>query len=414
MWTLFDKQKDALKLCEDNKFSLLIGQGRASKTTFAVYYCIRRALLYPNTSHIIFRMTHGSVIDGIFKQTLPQVLENFFPYVSNSWSINKTDSSITFPNGSRLILRGLDTEDRCTKILSQQFATVIFDEVQTLPFIYFSILLTRLPQPVNVNYSVKIICTANWCSTISWPKYFFADKIHPTTKQSLNDSIGMLTFTSDDNKSIDAANYIKTISELGDKKAALMCAGEGFFDPPGAAPLWLINDIQHIDVIDIKKYDDIVCAYDPAVSNTRSSDGHGLCIAGKIGEAYHIIECYERVEDPDLFVQEVIKKYHQYNCSTLVYENNQGGSFIESLINAHDKSVHCQSVRATQGKVLRAESIVALYKQKLVYHCDNFEDVTTQMLSYIGVGKSPNSLDALVYSLKYLSESVSYVDPNAI
>ena len=53
-------------------------------------------------------------------------------------------------------------------------------------------------------------------------------------------------------------------------------------------------------------------------------------------------------------------------------------------------------------------------KNKLVYHTKQFQDLEDQMTTYSGSGVSPNSLDALVWALKYLSETATFVDPNLI
>lgn len=415
LWKLYKKQLEALDLVENNKFTLLVGQGRASKTAFSIYYLFKRALKYPRTSHVIFRNTLSSAVDGIWKQTIPEIIEHFFPVLPShpKFIVNQSSHSISFPNGSRILLRGLDTEDRATKILSQQFATVVFDESQTIAYTYFSLLLTRLPQPKDAEYDVKIICTANYAPKSHWTKIFFVDNLNPESKSPHNQRSNYIKFQTEDNYSIDAKEYIDTLSNAGDRRSRLMCAGNDFFDEIEGA-LWTISDIKRTEARPIKEYEEIVLAYDPAVSNTKSSDEHGICIAGRLNDEYHILECFEEKQDINEFTKKICKLYHSYNCARLIYEKNQGGDFIPALISTHDKSVYCESVHAKKGKLLRAEPVASLYKNGVVYHTQNFQTLEDQMVCYTGTGDSPNSLDSLVYAVKFLNENVSFVNPNHI
>ena len=104
--------------------------------------------------------------------------------------------------------------------------------------------------------------------------------------------------------------------------------------------------------------------------------------------------------------------YHEYNCAKLIFETNQGADWVSNLINNHDPSVYISGVRATKGKLLRAEPVAGLYKKKLVKHCGNFSDLEDQMVTYSGVGDSPNALDAMVYAIQYLKNEVNFVNPD--
>jgi predicted phage terminase large subunit-like protein len=391
---------------------LLLGQGRASKTCFAVWYAFYRAWKYDNTTHIIFRNTLSSAIDGVWSQTIKEVITHFYPILPSleGFAVNQSSHTITFPNGSRILLRGLDTAERATKVLSQQFATVIFDESQTIDYTYFSLLLTRIPQPKDVDYEVKVICTANYSPKTHWNKLFFADTINPETKVLHGLRAGYLKFVTEDNESIDADEYIKTLNAAGDRRARLMCAGDDFYDEVLGA-LWNTTDILRST---IDKFDEIVLAFDPAVSNNKNSDEHGVCIAGVVDDKFYVIKAFEEKEDVNVIAKKVCELYHLYECNRLVYENNQGGDFIEALIRNHDKQVFCESVRAKKGKLLRAEPIAALYKNGLVHHCGIFQELEDQMTTYNGHGDSPNALDALVYALQYLSDSVKWIDVDNI
>ena len=70
-----------------------------------------------------------------------------------------------------------------------------------------------------------------------------------------------------------------------------------------------------------------------------------------------------------------------------------------------DPDVSYKSVRATRGKLVRAEPIAALYEQKRVKHVNRFNLLEDQLCSYNPeISKdSPDRLDALVWGLTELS-----------
>ena len=63
-------------------------------------------------------------------------------------------------------------------------------------------------------------------------------------------------------------------------------------------------------------------------------------------------------------------------------------------------------VRASRGKLVRAEPIAALYEQEKVSHVGMFKELEDQLCSYAAnSAKSPDRLDALVWALTELSQS---------
>ena len=60
--------------------------------------------------------------------------------------------------------------------------------------------------------------------------------------------------------------------------------------------------------------------------------------------------------------------YHAHRADRLVAEVNQGGELVAQLIRQVDPMVPFRAVRATRGKVARAEPVAALYEQGRVRH----------------------------------------------
>ena len=80
---------------------------------------------------------------------------------------------------------------------------------------------------------------------------------------------------------------------------------------------------------------------------------------------------------------------------------------VERLLRTIDTNIPYRAVRATRGKLTRAEPISALYEQKRVHHLGFYEELEAQMCSYTGLSSesSPDRLDALVWGLFELSKS---------
>ena len=79
---------------------------------------------------------------------------------------------------------------------------------------------------------------------------------------------------------------------------------------------------------------------------------------------------------------------------------------MEALVQgAAGKRIPYRAVRASRGKLTRAEPIAALYERGLVHHVGNFPVLEDQMRNYCGkdTEKSPDRMDALVWALTELS-----------
>ena len=160
-----------------------------------------------------------------------------------------------------------------------------------------------------------------------------------------------------------------------------------------------------------EELDRIVIAVDPAVTSSASSDETGIVVAGvKYGgrnadNHYYVLDDYSMRGTPNEWAERLVELYYGYEADRIVAEVNNGGDMIEALIRDKDKSVAFQAVRATRGKILRAEPIAALYERGLCHHVGEFPVLEDQMCNYTGGidEKSPDRLDALVWALTQLS-----------
>ena len=86
-----------------------------------------------------------------------------------------------------------------------------------------------------------------------------------------------------------------------------------------------------------------------------------------------------------------------------------GGDLIENLLREFDPDLSFTAVRATRGKFIRAEPVAALYEKGKVSHAGMFRDLEDELTGYnpLTSVKSPDRLDALVWTLTELARPVS-------
>lgn len=152
----------------------------------------------------------------------------------------------------------------------------------------------------------------------------------------------------------------------------------------------------------------IIVAVDPAVTANANSDETGICVVGKdFNNEYYVLEDISGKYSPDQWAKKTIHAYYEWGADRVVAEVNNGGDLVERLLRSVDHNVPYRSVRATRGKLLRAEPIAALYEQRRVHHIGLFPELESQMCTYTGEAnqQSPDRLDALVWGLAELSKS---------
>ena len=156
----------------------------------------------------------------------------------------------------------------------------------------------------------------------------------------------------------------------------------------------------------------IIVAIDPAVTANANSDETGILVVGKdYNNEYYVLEDLSGRHSADKWGRIAVNAYYEWNADRIVAEVNNGGDLVERLIRNIDTNVSYRSVRATRGKILRAEPIAALYEQNRVHHVGVLSELESQMCSYTGeTNTSPDRLDALVWGLTELSKSKGQVN----
>jgi predicted phage terminase large subunit-like protein len=144
----------------------------------------------------------------------------------------------------------------------------------------------------------------------------------------------------------------------------------------------------------------IVVAVDPAVTYNENSDETGIIVMGlcEDGTAYVIDDASGKYR-PNDWGRKVVQKFHEFRADRVVAEVNQGGDLVAEMIKSFDPCVPYSAVRASRGKITRAEPIAALYEQRRIYHVQPFAELEDQLCQYSPETrrKSPDRMDALVW-----------------
>lgn len=152
----------------------------------------------------------------------------------------------------------------------------------------------------------------------------------------------------------------------------------------------------------------IVVAVDPPATGRQTSDDCGIIVAGigLDGRAYILQDATISAASPMQWAKRVLQTSQDWSADRVIAEVNQGGDLVETLLRQIDPDVPYRPVRATHGKIMRAEPVAALYEQGRVVHCGVFSELEDQMMQMTLTGyhgnKSPDRADALVWALHEL------------
>jgi phage terminase large subunit-like protein len=154
----------------------------------------------------------------------------------------------------------------------------------------------------------------------------------------------------------------------------------------------------------------VVVAVDPAVKSpdpAKAARGEldesvaetGIVIAGLgLDDQGYVLADYSMQGMPLEWANQGIVAFDSWKADAIVGEVNNGGDLVESNFRTVRKNISYQAVRATRGKLLRAEPVSNLYQQGRIHHVGTFPDLEDQMANWIPGDRSPDRLDALVWA----------------
>lgn len=185
--------------------------------------------------------------------------------------------------------------------------------------------------------------------------------------------------------------------------------GELLDDIEGALWKLLLIEQERVPDTDVPALRRIVVAVDP---NVGGPDEAGIVVVGLAADrrpdasdrladhAYVLEDASGPFTSSEGWARRAVEAYHHWRADAVVAEVNNGGDMVGITIRQYDPAVSYREVRATRGKVRRAEPIVGLYEQRRVHHAGVFPRLEDQMTTWTdGASYSPDRLDALVWGL---------------
>lgn len=400
-------------LTGDALHTLLFGGSRSGKTFVTVYQIVCRALIAPNSRHCILRKHFSDINKSIISDTFPSVIDKCLPGLT--YDLNKSLFYARFPhNGSEIWFGGLDAGD---KILGNEYVTMYFNEVSELNYDQLETAYSRNAQKCS-SLRNRFFYDENPVGKTHWSYKLFVEGVNPVdnTKLLHPENYCSMRMNPADNAVNLSETYLEQLKSLSAKKRARFLDGEWQDDSANA--LWkrstMINPFR-CHGVNPDELDRIVVAIDPAVTSTDQSDETGIIAAGvKYGrngadDHFYVLDDFSLKGSPTEWANTAIEVYDYYSADRIIAEVNNGGDMVETVIRNIDDQVAFSAVRATRGKILRAEPIAALYEKGRVHHAGEFQLLEDQMCNFTGSDgeKSPDRLDALVWAITELADGGS-------
>jgi len=389
------KQIEAINLIANNTTTLLEGGGRSGKTVIAIRTEIVRALHFPNTWHIALRLRFNHAKNSLWLKTVPDVLR--LMDIRGLARQNNSDYYLAFPNGSKLLVAGLDDKERVEKILGNEYATIFINEAHQITFESYETVRTRLNPPKGI--PARCLLDYNPPSKKHWGYGIFHERKFPDGRPVPDDDYAHILMNPCDNIENISDEYLGQLDQLSGRKRDRF--KDGLYGEEEGS-LWKRDWFKYASMpADLER---VAIGVDPSGSKTGAECG--IIAAGKKAGKYYVIEDYSLQGTPHEWGTEVGFAYDNNKADIVAAEKNYGGEMVESTINlSGQKNINVKLVNATRGKAVRAEPISAMYERGDVYHVKQFPTLEDELCTtkFDDLKASPNRLDALVWALTELS-----------
>ncbi len=417
-FTLTPKQDAQLTLMGSAATHIMAyGGSRSGKTFGFVRGVLIRALAH-RSRHAMLRYRFNHIKASIIFDTLPKVMELCFPGVAEHSKMNKEDWFYTLPNGSEVWFGGLDDKERTEKILGQEYATIYLNECSQIPYASRNMAMTRLAQ--NTPLRLKAYYDCNPPGMAHWTYRLFIEKRDPDRRTGLAnpDNYASIIMNPNDNRENLPASYIEELAGMSEAMRRRFLLGQ--FADVSESALWTLELLDQQRIVDGKVPDmaRIVIAIDPsgvAGEEDKRSDEVGMVVVGlgRDGKGYVLEDLSGRMA-PAQWGALAVSAYERHEADCIVAEENFGGAMVQEIIRAAKPGVPYRGVKASRGKVVRAEPIATLFEQQKVSLVGRFEALEDQLCAmttagYVG-SRSPDRADAMIWGLASLFPAMTKRD----
>lgn len=302
--------------------------------------------------------------------------------------------------------------------------TIYLNECSQIPFSSREMAVTRLAQKVMTQIEgreptplkPRMLYDMNPGSNNHWTYRLFIKKVDPDSGKPLANPQDYAYFKINPGDNVEnlSDGYLKTLEGLSARLRQRFLYGD-FSD---ANPNALFDDavFEKWRVIDGKLPDfvRVIVGVDPSGSgdtDNADNDAIGIVVGalGVDGNAY-LLEDITVKAGPATWGKIATDAYERHEADAIVGESNYGGDMVRFTIKTCNPRVNFKDVKASRGKVVRAEPFSALYEQGKIRHVGYLTDLEDEMAGFTTNGyigeKSPNRADAAIWVLAELFPAI--------
>ena len=401
------KYKPLFDVPDGVRYVVMTG-GRGSGKSFALSAAMAtRAQMAAGWKILYTRYTITSAADSI----IPEFTEKVeLMGLSDGFALTQKDITHT-STGSELLFRGIKTSsgNQTAKLKSLQGVNVwVLDEAEELDDEDTFDTIDLSARDGRHQNLVGLCLNPSHKKHWMYRRFFVDCGVAPGFNGVAGDVLYIHTTYEDNRRNLPAsycaiADRLKTTNRI---KWDHIWAGAWLDETAGALWTWnMINDYR-VAPDDVPEFERVVIPIDPAVPATAKSDETGIVPAARgIDGHYYVLADVSLRATPLGWAKQASKQYRKYEADRVIGEVNNGGDLVENTLRQVDREIPYKAVRASRGKIVRAEPVAALYEQGLVHHVGTFTDMETEMMTFTGAANdaSPNRMDALVWGLAELS-----------
>lgn len=223
-------------------------------------------------------------------------------------------------------------------------------------------------------------------------------------KKAMQDKTGKWSavhFTSFDNPHLNREALTDISADMSATAIRQELHAEDLEDAAGA--LWSRAIIDRNRVDEAPPLVRMGVAIDPAATSGPSADDTGIVFGGidAKGIAYVLGDrtCHLA---PNGWAKRAVRTYHTIEADAIIGEVNNGGDMVEETVMHVDSSVNFEDVRASRGKIVRADPVAAIHSQDRIKFVGTFPELEDQMCLWEPGMDSPDNMDAFVWLMWWL------------
>lgn len=126
---------------------------RAGKSYALAFIFAEACITHPNSLAVYITKTRE-----LAKEIMWPAFDELAERIGIKLKKNQQTGTVTFPNGSRVLLRGVEDERQIDKLRGPKYTVVAIDEAQAFPY-YLKTLIDDVAEPATVDYMGQVVIT---------------------------------------------------------------------------------------------------------------------------------------------------------------------------------------------------------------------------------------------------------------